>query len=109
MKYKIISILLIILTFGVNFSINSQKSNYVQSQLLNGNWEFVHILINNKTKMWELASDTIDFDYMNISFRKDSFNVDGTLIIKSGRITSTKNTVVFKTESSIDGIIPKDL
>lgn len=95
--------------FGFTFTIDAQKTTDSKTQQIYGNWEFKYLLLNGKKKIWELASDKSDFDYMNIYFKKDTFDVQGTLVMKFGKITINNDSLFFKSELSIDDIIPKDL
>jgi hypothetical protein len=93
----------------IHLDINSQVLNTRKNSTLYGNWNFRYLLVNNNDKIWKIEADTTNVDYMIISFSKNdnSFNVNGTLIMKSGTFSNDTNSLFFNTTDSID-IIPKD-
>ena len=99
--------LAIILFFFICFNVNSHKTSILETPQLIGNWEFKYLLVKNKIKTWKIIRDKNNLDYMNLHFNSDTFDVAGSLIIKNGKYTLDKNSIIFKTNTSID-IIPKD-
>jgi len=90
-------------------NIHSQVLNIRKNATLYGNWDFRYLLVNNKDKIWKIEADTINSDYMIISFSRDDsfFNVNGTLIMKNGTFSIENNFLLLRTTDSTD-IIPKD-
>jgi hypothetical protein len=109
MRHRLKSILIIILMLSSNFNVNSQIINDSLTQQIYGNWEFKYLLLNNKIKTWKISADKKNWDYMNIYFRKDTFDVQGTLIMRTGKVTINNEFLFFMAEDSIDDIIPQDL
>ena len=65
----------------------SQNKTVTQTRNFFGSWNFRYLLVNNNSKVWEIESDSINFDYMNIHLysQNNSYIIDGTLIEEAGQ------------------------
>lgn len=86
------------LVFNTQILVSKEKTK------INGSWNFKYLEIQNQKRIWEIESDTINYDYLNIHFPKTGhldYLIEGSCFMEAGSYKLTSNILSLKADSAM--------